>query len=101
METGDILVNILSPTVQIGLIIGLAEIAKKIGLPHRWIPILDLVLGLISGIFVFGLAQGYGILYGVLMGLVMGLSACGLFSGVKNVLDLDYDTDDINGDTEE
>lgn len=97
METGETILYLITPTAQIGLIIGIAEIAKKIGLAHRWIPILDIVLGLISGIFVYGLAQGYGILNGVLLGLAMGLSACGLFSGVKNVFALgshDADTDE-------
>lgn len=86
MSPSELIVYLLTPTAQIALIIGLAEIAKKMGLPTKWIPIFDLVLGLISGIVVYGIAQGQGILNGVMLGLAIGLSACGLFSGIKNTV---------------
>ena len=94
MDIDELIAYLLSPMAQIALIIGLAELAKKIGLPHRYIPILDLVLGLISGIGVYGFALGFGVVNGILLGVAMGLSACGLFSGVKNVFELDRETDE-------
>lgn len=82
----DLITYLLTPVAQVALIIGLAEIAKKIGMPTRWIPLLDLGLGIISGVIVYGFALGYGVINGVLVGIAVGLSACGLFSGIKNVV---------------
>lgn len=81
----ELLTYLITPAAQIALIIGIAEIIKRAGCPTRFIPIVDLVLGLISGICVFGLMLGHTIPEGALVGIAMGLSACGLFSGVKNV----------------
>lgn len=80
-------INVLiTPAAQIALIIGIAEVIKRLGLPKRWIPLIDLFLGLISGICVYGLHQNYDIVESIVIGLAMGLSACGLFSGVKNTI---------------
>ncbi|MBQ2581312.1 MAG: hypothetical protein II574_06760, partial [Ruminococcus sp.] len=68
------------------LVIGLAELCKKIGCPTKYIPLIDLGLGLMGGLAVFGFELGYGALKGVMIGLAMGLSACGLFSGAKNLM---------------
>ena len=86
MTFDELLTFVLSPAAQIALIIGLAELAKKTGLPARWVPLLDLALGLLSGILVFGVLLGKGIALGIPVGIALGLSACGLFSGVKNVV---------------
>lgn len=77
----------LTPAIIIAIIIGVAESIKKMGCPKRFIPLIDIVLGIIGGVFVFGIYLGHGITEGVVMGLVMGLSACGLFSGIKNTLE--------------
>lgn len=80
-------INVLiTPAAQIALIIGIAEVIKRLGLPKRWIPLIDLFLGLISGICVYGLHLEYDIVESIVIGLAMGLSACGLFSGVKNTI---------------
>ena len=89
MTFDELLTFVLTPAAQIALIIGLAELAKKSGLPTRWIPLLDLVLGLLSGILVFGILLGNGIAQSIPVGLALGLSACGLFSGIKNVTHVD------------
>ena len=81
----EMIAYLFSPAAQIALIIGLAELAKKIGFPTRFVPLLDLVLGMISGVVVFGFVLGYGVAVGIILGIAMGLSACGLFSGIKNV----------------
>lgn len=80
----DFVKELLTPASQVAIIIGLAEVAKRAGLDTRFIPLLDLILGLCSGIFVFGMMLGEGIGNGVVIGLALGLSACGLFSGIKN-----------------
>lgn len=84
--TADELINyLLSPVGLTALVIGLAELAKKVGCPSKYIPLIDLGLGLMGGIAVFGFELGYGTLKGIMIGLAIGLSACGLFSGIKNL----------------
>lgn len=83
----DELINyLLAPAGQVALIIGLAEAVKGIGFPKRYIPIFDIVLGLISGLVVYGYEYHLGLVRGFMLGLAIGLSACGLFSGIKNVI---------------
>ena len=86
MDVGQIIAYLLTPVVQVALIIGLVELIKELGIEKRWIPLVDLGLGLASGIFVYGIAQGQGLLNGIVLGIALGLSACGLFSGFKNVV---------------
>lgn len=81
----DLITYLFTPVAQVGLIIGLAEVAKKVGFPTRYIPLFDVGLGLLSGIGVYGFAMDQGITAGIMVGLAIGLSACGLFSGIKNV----------------
>ena len=86
MDTNDLIKFLLTPTAQVALIIGIAELLKKVGIPTRFIPLIDLGLGVASGICVYGLMLDYDIAYGALVGIALGLSACGLFSGIKNVI---------------
>ena len=81
----DMVAYLATPMAQVALIIGIAEIFKRIGFKKKYIPLIDLGLGVISGIFVFGMMLGYTIAQGVVIGIAVGLSACGLFSGIKNV----------------
>lgn len=81
----ELIEYLLTPMAQIALIIGVAEIIKRMGFNRKYIPLIDLGLGLVSGICVFGLMLGYDIAHGAVIGVALGLSACGLFSGIKNV----------------
>lgn len=87
MDINELVTYLLTPLAQIALIMALAEVAKKIGLKTKYVPLLDLGLGLISGVVVYTLHGGYSPVEGVLVGLALGLSACGLFSGVKNLIE--------------
>ena len=86
MSVDELINYLLSPIGLTALVIGLAELCKKIGCPTKYIPLIDLGLGLMGGLAVFGFELGYGALKGVMIGLAMGLSACGLFSGAKNLM---------------
>lgn len=86
MSVDELINYLLSPIGLTALVIGLAELAKKVGCPSRWIPLIDLGLGLMGGLAVFGFELGYGTLKGIMIGLAIGLSACGLFSGAKNLM---------------
>ena len=80
----DKVMDILAPASQVALIIGLVEVIKKIGCPSKWLPLIDVALGIISGIAVYGTSD---IVMSIMTGIAIGLSACGLFSGVKNTLE--------------
>jgi len=84
MDVQELIAYLLSPVAQIGLIIGLAEIVKQF-VDKKWIPIFDVLCGVLSGVLVYGLVLGYGIGQSIVLGIAMGLSACGLFSGIKNL----------------
>lgn len=86
MDTNELITYLLSPAAQVLLIIALAELVKRLELfDSKYIPLLDLGLGIISGVIVFGIMQGLGWMTGIMLGVALGLMACGLFSGVKNV----------------
>ncbi len=62
------------------LIIGIAELIKGLGFNSKFIPVINVFLGLIAGI-VLNLDD---ITKGIFIGLAVGLSASGIYSGVKN-----------------
>lgn len=62
------------------LIMGIAELIKGLGFNPKFIPVVNLILGLVAGI---GLNTD-DVIKGIFIGLAVGLSASGLYSGVKN-----------------
>jgi hypothetical protein len=86
MNLDELIKYLLTPVGQIAVIMALAEMIKRLDIvPKKFIPLIDVVLGIISGLVVFGYSMGLGAIKGVILGLAIGLSACGLFSGIKNV----------------
>lgn len=84
-EISTLLNYLISPIAQVSFVMAIAEIAKNLGLDSRFVPILDVVLGIVLGVLIFTIYQSMGIVEGTILGLAVGLSACGLFSGIKNV----------------
>lgn len=85
MDIDEFMTYLFTPIVQVAIIIGLAEVVKRLGLETRFIPLFDVVIGIIGGIMIYGVTLGYGVLRGALIGIALGLEACGLFSGCKNL----------------
>jgi hypothetical protein len=86
MNLDELIKYLLTPVGQIAIIMALAEMIKRLDIvPKKFIPLIDVVLGIISGLLVFGYSMELGAIKGVILGLAIGLSACGLFSGIKNV----------------
>lgn len=86
MNVDELIKYLLTPIGQMAIIIAFAEMIKKLEIvPKKFIPLIDVILGIMSGLVVFGYSMGLGAIKGVILGLAMGLSACGLFSGIKNV----------------
>ncbi|MBO1002629.1 hypothetical protein ACFSKI_21070 [Pseudogracilibacillus auburnensis] len=65
------------------LITGLVQLFKLAGFKAKYAPFIALLLGILFGLFYFGSS----IKEGILIGLVLGLSASGLYSGSKNMLE--------------
>lgn len=78
---------LLAPVGQVALIIGLAQLAKNLGLKAKLIPLFDVLCGLVGGILVYFVELKYDFIQSVMIGLAIGLSACGLFSGIKNIVE--------------
>lgn len=85
MDLQELIATLLTPATQVALIIAIVEVIKGLGFPTKYLPIIDLVLGILSGVLVYGLMLNVGIGYGLILGIALGLSACGLFSGIKNL----------------
>ena len=77
--------------VIIAIIVGLVELFKQAGLPKKASPLVALAFGIAGGVIY--LFPG-DIKAGIFMGLVMGLSASGLYSGGKTLLDHSKKKDD-------
>jgi len=71
----------IETTAIIAVIVGLSETCKAIGMPVKWIPALNICLGILA----MGFFGGDTIAANVFYGIVTGLSAGGLYSGVKNI----------------
>lgn len=73
-------ITVVTFPILLAVVIGLDELAKKLGLPTRWAPALSLVLGIACGLIFF---IDKGVPIAALNGVVLGLSASGLYSGLK------------------
>lgn len=97
MDINELITYLLTPVAQVALIIGVAEVVKRQNwFSKNYIPILDLILGILSGVLVYGVMLEHGIGIGIIIGIAEGLSACGLFSGIKNVREEIIKADDID-----
>lgn len=85
MDINELVTTLLTPAMQIALIIAIAEVVKRLGLDSKWIPLVDLGLGLCSGLLIYTAHLHFSPIEGIVLGIALGLSACGLFSGVKNI----------------
>ncbi|HEF5706456.1 TPA: holin [Bacillus cereus] len=69
----------VSVAVIIGVVVGLSQIVKTIGVQTKYVPLLNLTLGIVLGVlFLDG-----DIKTNVFQGIIIGLSASGLFDHTK------------------
>ncbi|MBG9511865.1 holin [Bacillus thuringiensis] len=69
----------VSLAVIIGIVVGLSQIIKTIGLQTKYVPLLNVTLGIVLGVlFLDG-----DIKTNVFQGIIIGLSASGLFDHTK------------------
>ncbi|PHC91963.1 holin [Bacillus toyonensis] len=69
----------VSLAVMIGIVVGLSQIVKTIGLQTKYVPLLNVTLGIVLGV----LFLGGDIKTNVFQGIIIGLSASGLFDHTK------------------
>lgn len=71
--------------IVIPIITGLVQVLKMAGVRAKYAPLMAILFGVLFGVFYFSTS----IKEGILIGLVVGLSASGLYSGSKNMLERD------------
>ncbi|MCY9511979.1 transposase [Paenibacillus larvae] len=72
----------ITDAVIVAVIVGLVEVAKRMGLPVRLAPALSVILGIIAGVVYF---PG-DVKTSVMFGFVSGLTSCGLYSAGKSAV---------------
>lgn len=80
----ELFFDLAEPGAIMAIIMALAEIVKQLGLPARFIPIVDILLGI--SISLVKNAKEKGIAHSIISGVALGLSSCGAFSGIKNLI---------------
>lgn len=68
------------------LIMGLVELFKRAGVSKKILPFIAIVIGITIGIVY---VSNFNIKEGILIGLILGLSASGLYSSTKNIIEKD------------
>ena len=82
MEGGALVINY---SILTAVVIGLVEVAKKLGMSEKFAPLLALILGL--GFAFMGFTANPDLVSTIIGGIIIGLSAVGLYSGTKNVIE--------------
>ena len=59
MNETEIFSYLVSPPTMVGLIIAFAEALKILGLPPKYLPLFDVILGVIIALLVYGLELGF------------------------------------------
>ena len=69
--------------ILIPVVLGLVQAFKIMGLKKKMVPITSVVIAVLGAIFLVGSLNKVSILQGI----IAGLSACGLWSGTKTVVE--------------
>lgn len=83
MSFDELIEFLLTPAAQIGIVIGLTEVLKSLGISKKIVPLAALLIGIACGSFVYGYILHYGFSKGVVIGATLGLTSSGLFSHTK------------------
>lgn len=73
----------VTDVVLIAVIIGLVEVASRVGLPKKAAPAVSIALGIAGGIVYISPGDPKT---GIIAGIIIGLSSIGLYSGAKNTI---------------
>lgn len=78
--------EILSFASIVGIIVGMNEVFKKLGMNEKYAPLTAVVMG-VSASVVASLFGDQKIVVAIFVGLAIGLTSVGLLAGVKNTKD--------------
>lgn len=81
----ELIDTLMTPVMQVALIIAIAELVKGLGINKKYIPIVDVAVGILLAFLVYYTYFNRSVIETIVLGLAQGLSACGLFSGIKNL----------------
>jgi hypothetical protein len=84
-----------SAVAIVPVIVALVQVAKMVGLPSKFSPLVSLGAGILIS-FLFGNETG-NISQSILSGVVYGLSASGLYSGIKTTAHATNNETTVNG----
>lgn len=70
--------------VVLPIIVGVVELLKKAGFPDKLLPLSAVLLGILVGVVYIAPTD---VKQGILVGIVLGLSASGLYSGGKTLVE--------------
>ena len=73
--------EIVELALPIPIVVGLTQLVKDLGVPRKWVPVLSLAIGVAAALALSGLSVA-----SVVQGIVYGLSASGLYSSSKAVV---------------
>ena len=76
--------ELVSGVGGVGLIMGLIQVFKQLGLPRKLAPVAAIALGLAFSLG-FHLYGHHEVYESIIIGLAMGLTSVGAYSGTKNV----------------
>lgn len=80
----ELITDLAEPSLLVAIVITLAEIIKQLGVPNKFIPLVDIGIGV--GISLLKNCKEKGVAKSVILGIALGLSGCGAFSGFKNLV---------------
>jgi hypothetical protein len=66
--------------IIIAVLIGLSQVAKQLGLPNKYVPLMNLILGVVAGLTATDVPT---LQEKIILGAMIGLSASGLFDQSK------------------
>lgn len=69
--------------IIISILTGINEIEKQFIVDKKYIPLFSLFMGIIITLLAYGYSAN-----NVIIGIINGLSSCGLYSGVKNTMEV-------------
>lgn len=69
--------------IIISILIGINEIEKQFIVDKKYIPLFSLFMGIIITLLAYGYSAN-----NIIIGIINGLSSCGLYSGVKNTMEV-------------
>jgi hypothetical protein len=71
----------LDSTIAIAIVVGLSQLFKQLNFPVKFVPLLNIILGILIQYFYLT----NDVRQAILGGVVIGLSASGLYSSAKNI----------------